>query len=297
MEIKIKELIQQVIQYLKGVTNKATENISDEKKVNLKKGLKISAVVFAVFFVLSFIVTINSAKANQDELNIQISELKKSIASKDASYDVLETKSEELETENKELGLLKTEYEEYKVKMKPYEELEKAEADAKKVELEKKKAEEKAEADAEKAELEKKKAEEKAKKEAEEKAAEAKKKQEEEEEKARLEAEEAKGYETGTTFEQLARTPDDYVYTKVKFSGKVVQVMEGDGTTQIRFAVNDDYDKIIYAEISSDLTYNNRLLEDDYITISGISMGLLTYESTMGGEITIPSMTVDKIDR
>ncbi|WHZ32395.1 hypothetical protein QNK01_01780 [Desemzia incerta] len=297
MRIKIKGLVQQIIQYLKEVTNKTTENMSDEKKLSLKKGIKIGTVILAVFFVLSFIVTIDSAKANQDELVVQITDLKKSMASKDASYDVLETTNKELETENKELSLLKTEYEEYKVKMSPYEDLEKAEADAKKAELEKKKAEEKAEADAKEAELEKKEAEEKAKKEAEEKAAEAKKKQEEEEEKARLEAEEAKGYDTGTTFDQLARTPDDYMYTKVKFSGKVVQVMEGDGTTQIRFAVNDDYDKIIYAEISSDLTDNNRLLEDDYITISGISMGLLTYESTMGGEITIPSMTVDKIDR
>lgn len=222
---------------------------------------------------------------------------KKKINSKNASYNVLVSENNELEANIKELSLLKTEYEAYKEKMSPYEELEKSEADAKK-----------AEADAKNAELKKKEAEEKAKKEAEAKAAEeekkakaeaeaAKKQQEEDDEKARLEAEEAKGYATGTTFDQLARTSDDYAYTKVKFSGKVVQVMEGDGTTQIRFAVDDDYDKIIYAEISSDLTNNNRLLEDDYVTLSGISMGLLTYESTMGGEITIPSIVVDKIDR
>ncbi|MER2174349.1 MAG: hypothetical protein ABS911_06700 [Carnobacterium sp.] len=85
--------------------------------------------------------------------------------------------------------------------------------------------------------------------------------------------------------------------TKVKFFGKVIQVMKADGYTQIRFAVDDNYDTIILAKISSELTDNNRILEDDYITLSGYSMGLLTYESTLGGEITIPSITVNKIER
>ncbi|MFL2100414.1 hypothetical protein [Desemzia sp. FAM 23989] len=294
---KVKKIAHRIFSYLGEITKKASKNMLDEKKAQLKKRMKISAAVLIVFFILSFIVTIDSANARQDELSVQISDLQKKINSKNASYNVLESENNELEANNKKLSLLKTEYEAYKEKMTPYEELEKSEADAKK-----------AEADAKNAELKKKEAEEKAKKEAEEKAAAeekkakaeaeaAKKKQEEEDELARIEAEEAKGYETGITFDQLARTPDDYFYKKVKFSGKVVQVMEGEGTTQIRFAVDDDYDKIIYAEISSDLTNNDRLLEDDYVTLSGISMGLLTYESTMGGEITIPSIVVDKIDR
>lgn len=40
-------------------------------------------------------------------------------------------------------------------------------------------------------------------------------------------AEEAQGYETGITYDQLARTPDDFKGKKVKFTGKVVQVIEG----------------------------------------------------------------------
>src|SRR5699024_3569548 len=88
-----------------------------------------------------------------------------------------------------------------------------------------------AQKDAEKA------AQEKAQKEKEEKeAAEAEKKRKEEE---------AKGYETGITYDQLARTPDDYDYKKVKFYGKVIQVIEGDDTTEIRFAVDDDYNQVI----------------------------------------------------
>lgn len=40
----------------------------------------------------------------------------------------------------------------------------------------------------------------------------------------------------------------------------------------------------------------SRVLEDDYITVMGKSSDLITYTSTMGGEITIPSMMVEKID-
>lgn len=40
------------------------------------------------------------------------------------------------------------------------------------------------------------------------------------------------GNDTGITYDQLARNPDDYLFEKVKFRGKVVQVMEGDGITQ-----------------------------------------------------------------
>lgn len=81
---------------------------------------------------------------------------------------------------------------------------------------------------------------------------------------------EAKGYETGITFEQLARTPDDYKNKKVKFKGQVIQVTEGESETQIRFNVNNDYDKTILCTIPNRLTNNNRILDNDKIIISKI---------------------------
>ena len=114
-------------------------------------------------------------------------------------------------------------------------------------------------------------------------------------EQAAKEAEEKKGYDTGITYDQLARTPDDFKGKKVKFSGEVIQVMEGQSETQIRFKVGGDYKKVIYAAIPKGLT-SQRILENDKITIMGLSAGLLTYKSTMGGEITIPSVLVQKID-
>lgn len=124
---------------------------------------------------------------------------------------------------------------------------------------------------------------------------EAKKEKEKEEAKRIAEEEEKKGYDTGIGYKDLARNPKDYVGKKIKFKGKVIQVMEGDGEVQIRLAVNGDYDNIIYGVYDSSIV-SSRVLQDDYITVMGLSSDILTYESTMGGEITIPSMLVQKIE-
>ena len=114
--------------------------------------------------------------------------------------------------------------------------------------------------------------------------------------KAEEEAEKAKGYETGITYDQLARTPDDFEGKKVKFYGKVLQVIEGDDSVQIRLAVDDNYDTVLFGEYLSS-TVSSRVLEDDYITIYGTSVGTISYKSTMGGQITIPGVYIERIDQ
>ena len=109
------------------------------------------------------------------------------------------------------------------------------------------------------------------------------------------EEKERKGYDTGITYDQLARTPDDYIDEKVKFHGTVIQVMEGDGVTQIRLAVGDNYDTILFAEFDSSVV-DSRILENDTITIRGLSTGLITYESTIGGSISIPGVSIEQIE-
>lgn len=116
------------------------------------------------------------------------------------------------------------------------------------------------------------------------------------EEKAAREAEEKLGYETGITYDQIARTPDNYMGKKVKFTGEAIQVIEGDIYNQIRLAINSDYDKIILIEYDKKIV-SSRILEDDIITIYGVSTGLISYKSTLGGTITIPSVFVEKIDQ
>ena len=95
-------------------------------------------------------------------------------------------------------------------------------------------------------------------------------------------------------YDKLARTPDDYEYEKIKASGEVIQVMEGDGETQLRVAVGGDYDTVLLVYYDSSIV-DTRVLEDDNVTLYGISQGLYTYESTMGGDITVPLVAVQKI--
>lgn len=67
------------------------------------------------------------------------------------------------------------------------------------------------------------------------------------------------------------------------------------GETQLRIATSDDYDKIMLIGYDSSIL-KSRILEDDEIRFYGTSIGLITYQSTMGGNITIPAATVEHID-
>lgn len=210
----------------------------------------------------------------------------------DASVNENQKMNEEikkLELVNEE-SAVKIEELEAKVKeAEPFFLLEEKERKEKEAELKKKEEEEKAKKDAEEAA-----AKEKAEAEAQAKAdAEARK---EAEAKAAAEEEERIGYDTGITYDQLARKPDDYLFEKVKFKGTVIQVMEGDGLTQIRFAVNGSYDQILFGEFDASIL-DSRVLEDDTITIRGLSSGLLTYEATSGASISIPAIDIEQIDQ
>ena len=103
-------------------------------------------------------------------------------------------------------------------------------------------------------------------------------------------------YNTGITYNQLARTPDDYEGKKVKFKGRVLQVVEGSyGVTSLRVATKGRYDNVIYVTYLSSIV-ESRVLEDDTVTIYGTSKGLYSYESTGAGTITIPAVSADYID-
>lgn len=194
------------------------------------------------------------------------------------NYSVLQEKNDQLQsvldetkaalaTVKSDYTALKSEYDSYKEKMEPYESLDAAEAEAREIKAQKTIAKQKAAEEAAAA------------KEAAERA-----------------EEEAKGYETGITYDNIARNPDDYKGKKVKFTGKVIQVIEGDVTIQIRLAVNEDYDQVVFCEYESSIV-SSRVLEDDVITIYGLSAGTVSYQSTLGGQITIPSILVERIDQ
>lgn len=99
---------------------------------------------------------------------------------------------------------------------------------------------------------------------------------------------------TEIAYNDLARNPDNYKGEKIKGSGKVIQVIEDDSEVQLRIAIGGDYDHIILVGYNSSIV-TSRVLEDDNVTYYGTSMETITYESTMGGNITVPAAYLDKI--
>lgn len=90
-------------------------------------------------------------------------------------------------------------------------------------------------------------------------------------------------------YKTIARNPDKYEGQKIKISGKVIQVMEDGNDVTLRVATKGSYDNIYL--VSYEYKKNDsKILEDDRITMWGYCTGTTTYESTMGGNITIPSM-------
>jgi hypothetical protein len=88
-------------------------------------------------------------------------------------------------------------------------------------------------------------------------------------------------------YNSYARNPDKYGEKNVVFTATAVQVLEDGNYVEMRMAVNDDYDKMLYV---IGMTEEDRILEDDTVTVYGVTKGLFTYTSTMGAQITIPKV-------
>lgn len=101
-------------------------------------------------------------------------------------------------------------------------------------------------------------------------------------------------FRSDVSYDEIARHPNDYDGELLTFSGEVAQVIEGDGTTELRIAVDGDYDDIIYG-IYDNRILDSRLLEDDKIQFYGESCGIISYQSTLGATISIPSISIYKI--
>ena len=101
-------------------------------------------------------------------------------------------------------------------------------------------------------------------------------------------------FRSDVSYDEIARHPNDYDGELLTFSGEVAQVIEGDGMTELRIAVDGDYDDIIYG-IYDNRILDSRLLEDDKIQFYGESCGIISYQSTLGATISIPSISIYKI--
>src|SRR5665648_177747 len=100
-------------------------------------------------------------------------------------------------------------------------------------------------------------------------------------------------------YKELARNPDTYNGTNVIFTGQVIQVQESGDLVNLRVNVTKNtygYEDTVLIQYDKSII-SGRVLDDDVITFSGMSMGLLTYKTVMGAEMTIPQVLVTAISR
>lgn len=93
----------------------------------------------------------------------------------------------------------------------------------------------------------------------------------------------------------LAAAPDGYVYTPVRFTGKIIQVIEGVGFTGYRFAIDGDYDQLIYVETYPEYPTDN-LTEGDYATLYGVTYEMFSYETILGETVTLPAVLAARFE-
>jgi hypothetical protein len=100
------------------------------------------------------------------------------------------------------------------------------------------------------------------------------------------------------SYDELSRSPDEYKGEMVKFTGEVVQTIEGTGVSAMRvdvtkgsYGIYTDTVYVVYVEDPS-----NRVLEDDIVSFYGMYDGLYSYQSVMGATITIPKVIASIVD-
>ena len=149
------------------------------------------------------------------------------------------------------------------------------------------------ETEEEKQERLQKEAEERAKKEKEEK----ERQEKEEQQKEKKFKEECKKY----TYEQLARNPEKIKGKKVRVTGEVVQVLYDYGMVSLRVNITEYGTHSTYYKDTIYVTYipedgEDKILEDDIITIWGTSEGDYSYTSVMGSTITLPHIYAEYLE-
>ena len=91
----------------------------------------------------------------------------------------------------------------------------------------------------------------------------------------------------------MARNPDNFKGTNVKVTGEVIQALYGYGSVSLRVNITKEGNYTTYYTDTIYVTYTpeegeDKILEDDIITIYGTSDGEYTYTSTIGASVTLP---------
>lgn len=97
-------------------------------------------------------------------------------------------------------------------------------------------------------------------------------------------------------YKGVSRNPDGYEGRYVKFSGKVLQVIEyfDYDLVSFRIASKGNYDDVVYVSMTVPENYS-RILENDRVEVSGRYGELYSYETVRGDTVTIPLVYADLI--
>ena len=93
-------------------------------------------------------------------------------------------------------------------------------------------------------------------------------------------------------YDDLFRNSDAHLFTDVYFRGEVIQVLGEPGLWNLRVNVTPGayglWDDTVFIEYTGDQRY----LDDDIIDFVGTFTGPYTYESVIGGDITVPGVLI-----
>ena len=101
------------------------------------------------------------------------------------------------------------------------------------------------------------------------------------------------------SYNEIARNPNKVKGNKAMVSGKVIQVLEDGETVNLRVNITNsggrysDTVLVVYTRKNPD---EDRILENDIVTVYGTLEGLYTYDSTFGSKVTVPLVDADYVD-
>lgn len=102
------------------------------------------------------------------------------------------------------------------------------------------------------------------------------------------------------TYEQLARNPKDYIGKPVVLVGQVIQVMENDDEVQMRVNMTEEdlyWQDTVYVTYIRKSANESRILEDDVITLWGVSDDTITYDTVLNSTVTVPYIEAAYIEQ
>ena len=90
------------------------------------------------------------------------------------------------------------------------------------------------------------------------------------------------------TYEDIARDKEGLKGEKVTFTGEIIQASSGTYRLNVTKTTYGYTDTILFTINESAL--NQKILEDDIVTIWGESAGMYTYKAVLGNEVTVPKI-------